>query len=88
MYHVQLFKVTAIPKAKSICSVQYMSLELVLSSFSRCLHYNVRLITKSSKPVSFDHNSAGHYVIYSPVVLKEKKCDECWKEECDGEVLV
>lgn len=43
---------------------------------------------KSSKPVSLDHNGPSHNVIYSPVVLEEKKCDEGWKEECDGEVLV
>lgn len=56
------------------------------------LHYKVGLImtlmSKSSKPVSLDHNGAGHNVIHSPVVLKEKKCDECRKKESDGEVLV
>lgn len=67
---------------------QFSMCHLGSPHFCSMLIYNVEFMTKSSKPVSLDHNGPGHYVIYSPVVLKEKKCDERWKEECDGEVLV
>lgn len=85
---------TVLREASSFSSVQYVSLQLVRSplSMSLFLHYIVELVltsmTKSSKPVSLDHNGAGHNVIHSPIVLKEKKCDERWKEKGNGEVLV
>lgn len=45
-------------------------------------------LNRSSGPPTPDHNGSCDNVVHSPVVLEEEQCDEDWKEERNGKVLV
>lgn len=69
-----------------------------MSKFCRCVlqkhctvpaqHRSSHYSSASSDSGALDNNSSSYHIIYSPVVLKEQKCDEGWEKEGNWKVLV